>query len=106
MKAAVLHEVGKAPRYREFAEPTPEEKEALVTMRAASLKNIDRMMADGSHYDAQQELPAVAGVDGVGVLEDGTRVYCGGCRSPTERWRRGPSRLAPSACRCQRASTT
>ena len=51
-------------------------------MRAASLKNIDKMMADGSHYDSFRQLPAVVGVDGVGVLEDGTRVCCGGPRPP------------------------
>lgn len=88
MKAAVLHAVGEAPRYEDFEEPVPNEDEALVRMRAASLKNIERMMADGSHYDdgshheAGGGLSAVVGIDGVGVLEDGTRVYCGGCRPP------------------------
>jgi NADPH:quinone reductase-like Zn-dependent oxidoreductase len=82
MKAAILHALGEAPRYEDFSEPAPNEDEALVSMRAASLKNIDRMMADGSHYDSHRELPSVVGVDGVGVLEDGTRVYCGGSRPP------------------------
>jgi NADPH:quinone reductase-like Zn-dependent oxidoreductase len=88
MKAAVLHAVGETPRYEDFEEPVPNEDEALVRMRAASLKNIERMMADGSHYDdgshheAGGGLSAVVGIDGVGVLEDGTRVYCGGCRPP------------------------
>jgi NADPH2:quinone reductase len=40
------------------------------------------MMADGSHYDSLRQLPAVVGLDGVGMLEDGTRVYCGGSRPP------------------------
>jgi NADPH:quinone reductase-like Zn-dependent oxidoreductase len=81
MKAAVLHALGAAPRYGDFAEPTPDTDEALVQIRAASLKS-DKMMADGSHYDSIRELPAVVGLDGVGVLEDGTRVYCGSPRSP------------------------
>ena len=51
-------------------------------MRAASLKNSDKMMADGSHYDSLRQLPAVVGLDGVGLLEDGTRVYCGAPRPP------------------------
>jgi NADPH2:quinone reductase len=38
-------------------------------MRAASLKNIDRMVADGSHYDSHRELPSVVGVDATIRLE-------------------------------------
>jgi hypothetical protein len=30
MKAAVLHALGDAPRYEDFAEPTPNKDEALV----------------------------------------------------------------------------
>lgn len=82
MKAAVLHALGDVPRYEEFAEPTPDKDEALVWVRAASLKNSDKMMADGSHYDNLRQLPAVVGIDGVGVLEDGARVYCGAPRPP------------------------
>ena len=82
MKAAVLHSVGKPPRFEDFADPKPSQGEVLVHIKAASLKNIDRMMADGSHYDRHRELPAVCGIDGVGVLDDGTRVFCGGCRPP------------------------
>ena len=82
MKAAVLHALGEAPSYEGFAEPTPNKDETLVSVRAASLKNSDKMMADGSHYDSLRQLPAVVGLDGVGVLEDGTRVYCAGPRPP------------------------
>jgi NADPH:quinone reductase-like Zn-dependent oxidoreductase len=82
VKAAVLHALGEAPSYEGFAEPTPNKDETLVGVRPASLKNSDKMMADGSHYDSLRRLPAVVGLDGVGVLEDGTRVYCAGPRSP------------------------
>jgi NADPH:quinone reductase-like Zn-dependent oxidoreductase len=75
MRAAVLHALGDAPRYEDFAEPTPDKDEALVNVRAASLKSSDKMMADGSHHDSLRRLPAVVGLDGMGVLEDGTRVY-------------------------------
>src|SRR5205814_8772945 len=44
--------------------------------------NIDRMMANGSHYDSHRELPVVCGTDGVGILDDGTRGFCGGSRPP------------------------
>ena len=66
MKAAVLHALGEAPSYEGFAEPTPNKDEALVSVKAASLKNSDKMMADGSHYDSRRQLPAVVGLDGSG----------------------------------------
>jgi NADPH:quinone reductase-like Zn-dependent oxidoreductase len=82
MKAAVLHELGKAPRCEEFAEPAAGRDEALVRVRAASLKAIDKQLASGSHYASPRELPVVCGTDGVGELEDGTRVFFGGPRRP------------------------
>lgn len=82
MKAAVLHTFGAPPRFAYFPDPIPHDEEVLISVRAASLKNIDKMMVSGSHYDRPQHLPAVCGVDGVGTLDDGTRVYCGGCRFP------------------------
>jgi NADPH2:quinone reductase len=82
MKAAVLYALGEPPRFEDFPDPQPRDGEVLVHVRAASLKNIDKAMASGAHYASHRELPAVCGIDGVGVLEDGTRVFCGGCRPP------------------------
>lgn len=82
MKAAVLHAFGQAPRYEEFAGPAPKENEVIVEVKAASLKNIDRGRASGSHYDNHAQLPVVTGVDGVALLPDGTRIYCGMPRAP------------------------
>jgi NADPH:quinone reductase-like Zn-dependent oxidoreductase len=82
MKAAVLHTLGKPPSFEDFPDPKPSEGEVIVHVRAASLKNVDKMMANGSHYDSYRELPVICGIDGVGVLEDGTRVFCGACPSP------------------------
>jgi len=56
--------------------------EAVVRVRAASLKAIDRQLASGSHYASPRELPVVCGTDGVGELEDGSRVFFGGPRRP------------------------
>ncbi len=47
MKAAVLHALGKAPRCEEFAEPAAGKDEAVVRVRAASLKAIDKQLASG-----------------------------------------------------------
>lgn len=82
MKAAVLHELGGTPRCEDFAEPIAQEGEALIRVRAASLKSVEKQMAAGAHYASPKEFPAVCGVDGVGDLEDGTRVFFGGPRKP------------------------
>jgi len=82
MKAAVLHALGNPPRYEDFADPQPGANEVLVHVKAASLKNIDKAIASGSHYDNRRKPRFICGVDGVGVLDDGTRVFCGGCRPP------------------------
>jgi NADPH2:quinone reductase len=82
MKAAVLHELGKPPRYEEFSEPAAGEGEAIVRVLAASLKPIDKQLAAGTHYASPRELPVVCGADGVGQLADGTRIFFGGPRRP------------------------
>jgi NADPH2:quinone reductase len=82
VKAAVLHTIGKPPRFEDFPDPHPSADEAKVRVKAASLKNIEKGMAAGSHYDSHSELPVVCGIDGVGILADGTRVFCGGSRPP------------------------
>jgi NADPH2:quinone reductase len=58
------------------------EGEKLVNVSAAGLHPIVKALAKGTHYGSSGELPFVAGVDGVGKLEDGTRVYFGIARSP------------------------
>jgi NADPH:quinone reductase-like Zn-dependent oxidoreductase len=82
MKAAVLHELGKLPRYQDFHEPSPGAEEALVQVRAASLKPVDKQLAAGTHFASPRELPAICGIDGVGNLSNGARVFFGGARRP------------------------
>ncbi|HKN77064.1 MAG TPA: zinc-binding alcohol dehydrogenase family protein [Candidatus Acidoferrum sp.] len=82
MKAAVLQELGKPPRFEEFSEPAAGEGEALVRVLAASLKPIEKQLAAGTHYASPRELPVVCGADGVGELADGSRVFFGGPRRP------------------------
>jgi len=77
MKAAVLYQAREIPQYADFAEPVPCPDEQLINVKAASIKNLDKMRAKGTHYDKHENYPAVVGVDGVGVLADGTRVYAG-----------------------------
>ncbi|MGB2669958.1 MAG: zinc-binding alcohol dehydrogenase family protein [Candidatus Acidiferrum sp.] len=82
MKAAVLHELGKPPRFEDFAEPEAGKDEAIVRVRSASLKAVDRQLASGSHFASPREFPVICGTDGVGLLADGTRVFFGGPRRP------------------------
>ena len=82
MRAAVLHEIGKPPRAEDFQEPTAREGEVLLRVSATSLKAVDKQMAAGTHYASPREFPVICGSDGVGRLEDGTRVFFGGPRRP------------------------
>lgn len=84
MKAAVLEGTGKTPKCEEFERPEAGDGEALVRVLAASLKPVDRQLAAGTHYASprQADWPVICGTDGVGTLEDGTRVFFGGCRRP------------------------
>ena len=75
MQAAVVNVPGQAPKYQTFPDPTPIDGEALVHVRAAGLHNLVKSIASGAHYSAAGAGPAVPGVDGVGVLDDGSRVY-------------------------------
>ena len=82
MQAAVLHELGKPPRCEEFPEPSAGNQEAILEVRAASLKAVDKQLAAGTHFASPRQLPVVCGTDGVGKLPDGTRVFLGGPRRP------------------------
>ena len=83
MNAAVLHAFDKPPHFEQFPEPTAaDENEVIVHVQAAALKPVDKQIAGGSHYASPRQLPVVCGLDGVGRLEDGTRVYFGGPRPP------------------------
>ena len=79
MKAAVLHQLGQIPRYEDFPDPVPQHPDELILhVSTAAVKNIDKLRAGGSHYASYTKLPVVVGIDGVGTLADGTRVYAQG----------------------------
>jgi NADPH:quinone reductase-like Zn-dependent oxidoreductase len=84
MHAAVLNAFGEPPRYAEFPDPTAEEGEALIEVRAAALHRVDRVRASGEHYTSgsAEDLPMICGLDGIGVTADGSRVYFGLPRAP------------------------
>lgn len=79
MKAAILQQFGKTPQYGDFPEPVPEnEQQIVMTVKVASIKQLDKAKASGNHYTSNVLLPAVVGFDGAGVLDDGRRVYAMG----------------------------
>ncbi len=82
MKAAVLYNLGESPRFEQFPDPIPGEGEVLVHVRAAALKPVDRQMASGAHYASFRALPAICGADGLGYLDDGSRVLFAQPRRP------------------------
>lgn len=77
MKAAVIYKNGELPRYLDFPDPIIEnENQLLISVKASAVKNLDKNIASGKHYSADSKAAAkVVGGDGVGFLEDGTRVY-------------------------------
>jgi NADPH:quinone reductase-like Zn-dependent oxidoreductase len=75
MKAAIVVEAGQRPIYGDFREPVPANGEVLVTVSAAALSNVVKSRASGTHYSSSGQTPFVVGIDGVGRLDDGRRVY-------------------------------
>src|SRR5580700_7615384 len=76
MHAAVVTSFDEPPHYREFNIPTPStEDQALVDVLAVGLHPRVRTDASGKHYTSTGDLPMIPGVDGVGRLADGRRVY-------------------------------
>lgn len=81
MKAAVVYKKGESPKYAEFPEPiASNENEVLVSIKAVAITNLDKGIASGQHYSSEKENPNefIVGSDGIGVLENGTRVYVRG----------------------------
>jgi len=75
MKAAVVRGAGQTPVYGDFAEPVPSAGENRIAVTAAAISPVVKSRASGAHYSSSGRFPFVVGIDGVGRLDDGTRVY-------------------------------
>jgi NADPH:quinone reductase-like Zn-dependent oxidoreductase len=82
MMAAVVSMWGQAPKYQSFQTPAASDGEGIIEVRAAGLHPIVKGLAAGTHYASGGELPFVPGVDGVGILDNGSRVYFTFARRP------------------------
>ena len=81
MKAAIVYERGGMPQYADFPEPVVQhDNELLIAVKAAAIKHVDKSRASGYHYSSADDPghAKVIGGDGVGLLEDGTRVFAFG----------------------------
>ena len=79
MKAAVLDKLGNIPVYGDIAQPIPANEDQLVIkMEAATIKQIDKLKVSGKHYTSFPSFPTTVGIDGVGRLDNGQRVYAMG----------------------------
>jgi len=76
MKAAIVTVQGATPVYGDFPDPVAAGGERHIRVTAAALSQITRGRASGAHYSSgPTAFPFVPGIDGVGRLEDGRRVY-------------------------------
>jgi NADPH:quinone reductase-like Zn-dependent oxidoreductase len=75
MKAAVVKAMGQGPVFDDFQAPLAGEGEVLVSVAAAAISHVVKSRASGAHYSSGSRFPFVVGIDGVGRLMDGRRVY-------------------------------
>lgn len=75
MKAAIVTSARMKPVYGDFQTPMPRDGFEIVRVHATALTNITKGRASGTHYSTANAYPLIPGVDGVGTLADGRRVY-------------------------------
>jgi len=75
MKAALVTAARMKPIFGDFEAPLPRAGFEIVRVTAAALTNITKGRAAGTHYSSVDAYPLVPGVDGVGKLANGQRVY-------------------------------
>jgi NADPH:quinone reductase-like Zn-dependent oxidoreductase len=76
MHAAVVRSFDNPPRYESYDAPEPAEPgELVIDVLAVGLHPRVRSGASGKHYTSTGTLPMIPGIDGVGRLPDGQRIY-------------------------------
>jgi len=80
MNAAVVEAPKSPPVYKSFDDPVPQPGESLVRVLAAGLHPVVKSRASGSHYTSGNHYPLIPGIDGVGRLDDGRRVFFAAAR--------------------------
>ncbi|AGS26599.1 Zn-dependent alcohol dehydrogenase GroES-like protein (plasmid) [Rhizobium etli] len=75
MKAAVVNSFGIPPSFQEFPLPEAGDDETIITVEAAAISPIVKLLASGRHYTSGNTAGFVPGVDGIGRDAEGKRVY-------------------------------
>ena len=76
MHAAVVRSFEHPPRYEDFDLPPHDgEDDVVIKVLATALHPRVRSQASGSHYADERVLPMIPGLDAVGSLPDGKKVY-------------------------------
>ncbi|HFI5582603.1 TPA: zinc-binding alcohol dehydrogenase family protein [Raoultella ornithinolytica] len=75
MKAAVVFDLQQGPVWADFTDPQADVRHSLVKVNAAAISHVVKGRASGKHYSFDGRLAFVVGIDGVGTLADGQRVY-------------------------------
>ena len=75
MQAAIVRGAGQTPVYGDFDEPVAAAGEQRIAVAAAAVSHLVKHRAAGTHYSSSGRFPFVVGIDGVGRLDDGRRVY-------------------------------
>lgn len=75
MKAAIVLDAGRTPVFGDFQVPVASADEKLISVSAAAISQVVKSRASGKHYSSGNQFPFIVGIDGVGRLDDGRRVY-------------------------------
>jgi len=75
MKAALVMNKGTLPVIGHIDSPVATDGHVLINVTATALSRVSKFRSMGMHYSSEGNFPIVAGIDGVGTLEDGSRVY-------------------------------
>ncbi|WP_435929369.1 quinone oxidoreductase family protein [Dryocola sp. BD613] len=75
MKAAIINKAGDKPVYGEFSDPQANERQVIITVKAAAISQLAKARAAGTHYSSTAVCPFVPGIDGTGYLANGDPVY-------------------------------
>lgn len=75
MKAAIVKVKGTIPVMGHFDSPVGTEGLVIINVTTTALSRVSKFRSMGMHYSSEDNFPIVAGIDGVGTLKDGSRVY-------------------------------
>lgn len=75
MKAAVVYDPTTGPVYGDFPAPQASADNRLIQVQAAAISHVAKSRAAGKHYSSSATQPFIPGIDGVGLTEQGERVW-------------------------------